>query len=168
MRDLISFLIYCQLGRFQEEVKSWFGADQTCQEHDSHLVQIDSPEENDAVFVEIIGNGFQSRVTGAWLGLTQLETGNWTLMSSEGRGQAPSFANWGGAAPNQSSCATIITSRGQWAQWGAENCYIDDKNFLTICEKSPPVGTARNEGTCASVNYLSYDYVLPGQRVPKV
>ena len=138
--------VYCQIGRFQEVQKNWFQADRTCQEHDSYLVQIDSSEENAAIFGEIQRIGVGSRVHDAWLGLTrpQLDDGNWTLMSSVSRGQAPSFVNWGGPLPDSPICATMKTSDGHWR---AIDCLIDYRDLLIICEKSTPVKTARNEGS---------------------
>ena len=144
------------LGRFQEVQKDWFQADRTCQEHDSYLLEIDSSEENAAIVEEIqrIGVGrLGSMVPHAWLGLTQLQVANnWTLMSSwdQGRvGQAPSFVNWGGLPPSHPNCATMKTSNGLW---GAADCHMDDMNFVTICEKTGPVKTTRNEGVCATVS----------------
>ena len=117
-----SVFVISILGRFQEVQENWFQADRTCQEHGSHLIEIDSSEENAAIIGEIQRLGVGSRVPDAWLGLTQLQVGNnWTLMSSGKVGQAPSFVNWGGPPPpSYPNCATMRTYNGHWR---ATNCH---------------------------------------------
>ena len=133
-----------RIRRFQDEQKTWFQADRTCQEQNSNLIEIDSAEESAALLKVIQKYDLGSRAPDVWLGLTQFgDKGNWTLMSSVKRGQPPRFLNWETPVVFSSmpECATMKTSNGRW---GASEC--SSTNVLFICEKSKPVKIARNEG----------------------
>ena len=133
-----------RIRRFQDEQKTWFQADRTCQEQNSNLIEIDSAEESATLLKVIQKYDLGSRAPDVWLGLTQFgDKGNWTLMSSVKRGQPPRFLNWETPVVFSSmpECATMKTSNGRW---GASEC--SSTNVLFICEKSKPVKIASNEG----------------------
>ena len=136
--------------RFHNKQETWFQADGTCQEHNSYLVEIDSAEENEVLLRELSMIGGVSWVNDVWLGLTQIvDHGNWTLMSSSTKGQAPRFLNWETPVTSEMpDCASMKASNGMWR---ARKC-SSISNHLVICEKSTPVKMARNEGK-STVNY---------------
>merc|ERR1712192_56138 len=129
---------------FQNRQENWFQADGTCQEQNSFLVEIDSAEETEVMLQFLSTIGGVSEEYDVWLGLTQIaDHGNWTLMSSSTKGQAPSFSNWETPVTSEMpDCATMKASNGTWR---AMKC-SSSIHHLVICEKSTPVKMARNEG----------------------
>ena len=133
------------IGRFQNRQENWwFQADRTCQEQNSYLVEIDSAEETEVILRFLSSIGGVSEEYDVWLGLTQIaDHGNWTLMSSSTRGQAPRFLNWETPVTSEMpDCATMKASDGMWRGMKCSS----SSHHLVICEKSTPVKMARNEG----------------------
>ena len=140
-------LFFIIIGRFHNKQENWFQADGICQVRNSYLVEIDSAEETEVMlqFLSTIADfSGVSDIYDVWLGLTQIaDHGNWTLMSSSTRGQAPRFLNWETPVTSgMPDCATMKASDGMWRPMKCSS----SSHHLVICEKSAPVKMARNEG----------------------
>merc|ERR1712037_895680 len=82
--------------RFHEKKMSQDEARRFCENFNSHLVEINSEEENTAILAEIGRKGFPSRHIEFWLGITDRDSeGNWVLESNR---ESLPFLNW---EPNQ-------------------------------------------------------------------
>ena len=69
-----------------------------CKQVNSHLVEINSEEENTAIKAEIGRRGFASRKIEFWLGITDRHSeGTWVL---ESNGENLPFSDWGTGEPN--------------------------------------------------------------------
>ena len=81
----------------------------------AHLVEIDSEEENNAIFNEIIRRGFKEKKIDVWLGITDRHSeGAWVL---ESNGESVTYTNWKANEPNNDNagedCAHML-SDGKW------------------------------------------------------
>ena len=116
--------------------EDWFQADQWCQAHNGFLVQIDSPEENDAIR-DATGrkNGYH-----IWLGLTKF-AGNWTLSNND---QKPDFLHPIIPITYESygNCVSLDVHVGSWME---RPCSLFIGQSMRVCEKSA-LKTKRNEG----------------------
>ena len=59
--------------RFIDEPMNWYAADQHCRRLGGLLVEIDTPEENEAIMEEMRKGGFPKKKKQFWMGLTDRE-----------------------------------------------------------------------------------------------
>jgi len=95
--------------RFHESPLTQSEARKFCEEEESHLVEIDSAEENSAIIAEIRRRNFASRNIEFWLGITDRHSeGRWVLEST---GKSVVFTDWNSGEPNNAgsgeNCAQI-------------------------------------------------------------
>ena len=73
-------------------------AQKFCKAALSHLVEVNSREENEAIKAEIYKRGFNSREVEFWMGMTDRQSeGNWVLEST---GESLPFSDWKSVEPN--------------------------------------------------------------------
>ena len=105
------------------------------QEVPARLVEIDSAEEDRAIFAEIQRSNFFSRKIYFWLGITDRHSeGHWVLEST---GKSVVFTNWHSGEPNNSgsdeNCAHTIHHN-----WNDRKC-SDKQGYgwmrTALCEK---------------------------------
>ena len=65
--------------RFIDKPMSWYAADRHCRREGGLLVEIDTPEENEAILGEIRKKGFLKENKQFWMGLT--DRGEGLIMS---------------------------------------------------------------------------------------
>ena len=87
----------------------------------SHLVEVNSQEENEAIKAEINKKGFNSRQVEFWMGITDRQSeGNWVLEST---GESLPFSYWRNGEPNAGfggNCAHWTS--GQDMKWHDLEC----------------------------------------------
>ena len=73
-------------------------AQKFCKAALSHLVEVNSREENEAIKAEIYKRGFNSHEVEFWMGITDRQSeGNWVLEST---GESLPFSDWKNVEPN--------------------------------------------------------------------
>ena len=105
----------------------------------SHLVEIESAKENNAIIAEIRRRNFLSRKIEFWLGITDRHSeGRWVLEST---GKSVVFTNWNSGEPNNAhsgeNCAYIINANYKWNDHAClEGVTVDGTWMWTaLCEK---------------------------------
>ncbi|XP_038629994.1 hepatic lectin-like [Scyliorhinus canicula] len=115
--------------KFSMDRKDWNTAKQQCESLNSHLIIINTPEEQN--FITEIQTKLNERVY--LIGLTDQESeGNWTWLDFTPVG----FASWYYGQPdnwkNKEDCASILTKDGKTFGWNDVGC---SDHFPFICEK---------------------------------
>ena len=101
------------------------------------MVEVETEEENNALYQEMNRNGWNSQKLQPWLGLTDVKQEGTFLWSSTG--EEPGYTNWGAGEPNNSGgkedCAHFWLSRGQWNDDRCDKRAWEDRKFVAVCEK---------------------------------
>ena len=138
---------------------NWFEADHFCQILKSHLVEIDSSDENEAITEELKARRVEHQNTPAefhefWLGLTDFKTeGRWVLMSS---GLDANYTNWDKPSEpsdhsGEENCAHISMARWQWNDRPCEDTHQNNRyTFHPLCEMETTTETPASESESES------------------
>ena len=112
-------------------------AQKFCQAALSHLVEVNSREENEAIIAEINRRDFRSRKVEFWMGVTDRHSeGSWVLEST---GESLPFTYWRDGEPNdgeEGNCAHWTSSM----KWNDDSCnyghhiLFRDYNYNALCE----------------------------------
>ena len=105
---------------------TWHDARQFCMIRGSHLVDVDSMDENNFVANMVHSAGIK---TNFWIGLNDLVS-EMNFRASDG--SQPKFFNWNGVEPNEQGdedCAEVYAN----TKWNDKNC-MQKRSF--VCEKS--------------------------------
>ena len=134
--DTCMYHVYCC--RFYETKMSQGDARKLCEQEHSHLVEINSEEENTAIEAEIVRGGFKSRKIEFWLGITDRHTeGTWVL---ESNGESLPFSDWDTNTNEPNNCGS---SPGEdcahWnvdMKWNDRPCDSVEKSYIytALCE----------------------------------
>ena len=110
-----------------------------CEKFNSHLVEINSEEENTAIQAEIGRKGFQSRHIEFWLGITDRNSeGNWVL---ESNGESLPFSKWEPNQPDDGGEGEDCAHMGSVGKWNDRFCEVgmqhwngNDYIYTALCE----------------------------------
>ena len=106
-----------------------------CKQVNSHLVEINSEEENTAIKAEIGRRGFQSRKIEFWLGITDRHSeGTWVL---ESNGESLPFSNWGTGEPNNAYSSENCAHFNLYLKWNDRSCdSVEQSGYIwtALCE----------------------------------
>ena len=101
----------------------------------AHLVEIDSEEENNAIFTEIIRRGFKEKKIEFWIGITDCHSeGAWVL---ESNGKSVTYTNWNTNEPNDHSTGEdccILLFNGKWNDRDCEDKPSNQWLWTALCE----------------------------------
>ncbi|KAJ7326091.1 hypothetical protein OS493_028349 [Desmophyllum pertusum] len=125
---------------FDDEKKSWQGAEDTCEESDAYLVKIESKAKNTFLldtFLQFDKSETDNRE--AWTGLTDKEEEGKFVWTD---GTSANFTKWADEQPNdedgEQDCAEIANGvfwPGGPPQIGVWNDFQCDRELYYICEK---------------------------------
>ena len=110
-----------------------------CEKFNSHLVEINSEEENTAILAEIGQQGFHSRNIEFWLGITDRHSeGNWVLEST---GESLPFSKWETSQPDDGGEGEDCAHLGSTGKWNDRFCEVEmqhwngnDYIYTALCE----------------------------------
>ena len=110
-----------------------------CEKFNSHLVEINSEEENTAILAEIGQQGFHSRNIEFWLGITDRHSeGNWVLEST---GESLPFSKWETFQPDDGGEGEDCAHLGSTGKWNDRFCEVEmqhwngnDYIYTALCE----------------------------------
>ena len=103
----------------------------------SHLIEIDSSEENHAIIAEIRRRNFRSKKIDFWLGITDRHSeGHWVLEST---GKDVAFTNWHHNEPNNAylgeNCALIRLEIRGWNDIPCNSKLLNGWMRTALCHK---------------------------------
>merc|ERR1719341_2577810 len=120
---------------FHETKMSQNDAKKFCEQVNSHLVEINSEEENTAIRDEIDRRGFKSRKIEFWLGITDRHSeGTWVL---ESNGESLLFSDWDTGEPNNARSSESCAHLNSHLKWNDRPCDDVAKNgyiWSALCE----------------------------------
>ena len=102
----------------------------------AHLVEIDSEEENGAIFTEYIRQGFKDKKIDVWLGISDRHSeGVWVF---ESNGNSVTYANWDDDEPNDANGGEDCAHMRANGKWNDRDCEVkqDPSNWrwAALCE----------------------------------
>jgi len=125
---------------FDTMPRNWTEASQFCKGLFSKMVEVETKEENDALYEEMNINGWKSQKLEAWIGLTDLKQEGTFIWSSTG--EEPGYTNWQAGAPGEpdngggkQDCAYIRWHSGKWDDYQCDIRAGEDWKLVAVCEK---------------------------------
>merc|ERR1719209_2348094 len=120
---------------FQQTNSTWYESRGECQQSGGYLIEIDSPEEQQAIMEEIHRNGWEMDL-GFWIGLTDIfHDGTWVW---DHLGRPLDFSNWASGEPNNLNglqhCAALEPYDCEWIDVGCDSVKTEQYGYGTICE----------------------------------